>query len=211
MQKRLIGFILAITTLSSLSFISCGDKNNKHKVSPEEYNDAFTTKVLSNFTVYITWDHNDNKEYYYYDGENFAFCRYHDDVQYYGKLYKIENGKESYYLYGSEYFEQFSEEDAFWSKSEIALDENSFFRQADFVSLYKRDFHLLSYNEKTNKYAFDFVAQDFTGTYLYQFENKRLKTFEIVNTQSDYHSVWKFYNYGNTQLPVIQERESPAE
>ena len=165
---------------------------------------------MTNFTVCITWEHNDNKEYYYYDGENFAFCRYHDDVQYYGKLYKTENGEESYYLYGSEYFEQFSEEDAFWSKSEIMLDEDSFFRQAEFVALYKRDFHLLDYDKKTNKYAFDFVAQDFTGTYLYQFENKRLKTFEIVNAESDYHSVWNFYDYGSTQLPVIQERESPS-
>ncbi len=203
MKKIIKTIIVSIIAISSMPFLSCSEKT---QVSQEEYDAAFTMKRLSNVTISMTgpyWERDRVKEYYYSVGESFVFCRYHDDLQYYGAFYKVQNGEETYYVYGSEYFEYFKEEDAGWLKSEIMLDEHSYLRNAEFVSLYRKDFHLLEYDTKEKCYRFEFTAQGQPILYSYYFADKKLKKFEITSAYDEnYHYVWEFYDYGTTTISI---------
>lgn len=201
-MKKAIRIILAILLLSiSLLFSACSPQ---HRVSEEEYEAAFTAESLSNVSISIEgpyWERYHAKEVYYHVGDSFVYCRYQEDVFYYGEFYENIDGKEAYYVYGSENFESFTQENAIWRESFIMKDKNSFMHNAEFVRLYRRDFYLLEYDRKEKCYQFDFVAQGYQMTYSYFFENAKLTKFEITVEENDYNLVWNFYDYGQTKIP----------
>ncbi|MBP3423355.1 MAG: hypothetical protein J6K86_06280 [Clostridia bacterium] len=201
-MKKATKIILTLVLLCiSLFFPAC---SQQYRVSEEEYEAAFTAENLSNVSISIEgpyWERYHAKEFYCYVDGSFVYCRYQEDVLYYGEFYENKDGKEAYYIYGSENFQSFTQENAVWRESFIMKDKNSFMHNTEFVRLYRRDFHLLEYNRKAKCYQFDFLAQGNKMTYSYFFENKKLTKFEITVKEKDYNLVWNFYNYGQTEIP----------
>ncbi len=204
--KKTVTLVLSTLLVScSTVLLSCSD--TKYQVSQEECETAFSSETLSNVTIAMTgpfWERDRLKEYYYRVGDSFAFCSYRDDLQYYGKFYEVKNGEEAYYVYGSEDFEYFEAEKAVWRKSELVmLDKDSYFRNAEFVALYRKDFHLLQYDTKAKCYRFEFMSQGQPILYTYYFLDKKLKKFEITSPANEnYYYVWDFYDYGTTTIPI---------
>ena len=201
-MKKIIAVISTILLLCiSLMVSAC---TQQYRISEEEYEEAFSVESLSNVSISIVgpyWERYHAKEAYYYVDGSFVYCRYQEDLLYYGEFYENKDGKETYYLYGSEDFESFTQEDAVWQEAFSMKDKNSFMHNMEFVRLYRRDFHLLEYNRKLKCYYFDFMAQGNKMTYSYFFENKKLTKFEITVKENDYSLVWNFYDYGKTQIP----------
>ena len=194
-MKRLIKIISILLTVSFL-FAACFSKT---KVSEQDYEAAFTAEMLSNVTMSMG---NDNaKEHYYRIGESFLYYRTKEDIPYYGEFYTIKDTQELYYIYGSESPDNFTEEQAVWRKAEFMLEKDSYFHNAEFIRLYRRDFHLLEYDRKTKSYKFDFVAQGYDMTYAYFFEDKKLVKIEITETTHKYDMTWLLYDYGTTEFP----------
>ncbi|MBE7080756.1 MAG: hypothetical protein E7371_05925 [Clostridiales bacterium] len=177
---------------------------NKNQISQEEYEKAFTSEKLSNVTIStVGYENVHLKEKYCCVGDNYAFYNYYDDLQFYGKFYEIKNGEESCYLYGSEDFECFTEEDAFWRKSEIMFDKSSLFHNAKFVALYKIAFHLLEYDTKEKCYYAEITSQGQPFLYTYYFLDKKLGKIEITSSANEnYYRIMEFYDYGTTTISI---------
>ena len=148
-MKKLLSIVLsAICTVGvCLNFSACNDE--KYQVSKEEYEAAFTVEALQNVTISMTgpyWERDHIKSYFYSVGKNFALCSYSEDTLYYGRHYGYANGEEFAYVYGNERLEDFTEEQAVWTKA----DNPSYYQTegVNFVFHYRRDFHLLKYNSK---------------------------------------------------------------
>lgn len=177
---------------------------NKNQISQEEYEKAFTSEKLSNVTIStVGYENVHLKEKYCCVGDNYAFYNYYDDLQFYGKFYEIKNGEESCYLYGSEDFECFTEDDAFWRKSEIMFDKSSLFHNAKFVALYKIAFHLLEYDTKEKCYYAEITSQGQLFLYTYYFLDKKLGKIEITSSANEnYYRIMEFYDYGTTTISI---------
>ena len=187
----------------SISLVGCSDK--KHQVSQEEYDKAFAKERLSNVTFCISpWLYDNGKEYYYYVDNGFAVFRYYNDLQYFGLVYGIESGEKICYLYGSEHFENYTEEDAFWSKANSSLIdeiEASYLPNAEFVSRHKKPYEVLKYNKQ--KKCYDYEFQDKSTVFSYYFEDKILKKLEMTSTSNKwYNCTYVFSNYGTTTIPI---------
>ena len=188
--------IILILLISSFLFSACVSKT---KVTEQEYEAAFTTEMLSNVT--ISMGNDSYKEHYYRIADSFLYYRSKGDVPYYGEFYTVKDGQEFYYIYGSEYPDDFTQEQAVWQKAEFMLGKDSYFHEAEFVRLYRREFHLLEYDQKTKSYRFDFVAQGYDMSYAYFFEDKKLVKLEITETTHKYDMTWLLYDYGTTEFP----------
>ena len=203
MIKKLLTISLAfLLMLCSIVLSGCSDK--KYQVSQEEYEKAFTSENLSNVTISAVGFENVHlKEIYSCVGDNYSVYYYYDNLQFYGKIYQIENVEELCYLYGSEDFECFTEDDAVWRKSEITFDKNSLNHNAKFVALYRTAFHLLKYDMKEKCYRVEITSQGETFLYTYYFLDKKLKKIEITsNVNQDYYRIMEFYNYGTTKISI---------
>ena len=202
--KKLLAIGVAVLLmLCSIVLSGCSDK--KYKVSQEEYDNAFTKEALSNVTFCVTpWLYDNGKEYYYYVDNGFAILRYYNDLQYFGLLYGIENGEKICYLYGSEYFEDYTEEDTAWRKSNPSLMdeiETAYLPNAEFVSRYKKPYEVLKYNKRKKCYYYEF--QDKSTVFSYYFENKVLKKIKMTsNSNKLYNCTYVFSNYGTTTIPI---------
>lgn len=201
-MKKLANLLFVILFMFiSINSSSCGQK---YRVSQEEYERAFNSESLSNVSISIIgpyWERYHTKEEYYIVDECFVYCRYQDDLMYYGEYYEKTDEVKAYYLYGSEEFETFTPEVAIWREAFSMKDENSFMHNAEFVRLYRRDYHLLEYNRKEQCYQFDFVSQGYQARYSYFFEDAKLVRFEVTIKENGYNLVWHFYNYGQTNIP----------
>ena len=211
-MKKLLSILLsAICTVSvCLNFSACNDE--KYQVSKEEYEVAFTVEALQNVTISMTgpyWERDHIKSYFYSVGKNYALCSYSEDTQYYGRHYGFANGEEFAYIYGNERLEDFTEEQAVWTKA----DNPSYYQTkgVNFVFHYRRDFHLLKYNSKTKSYDFEFTAYGETGVYSYYFTDKQLTKLIITNEADNYEYVWDFYDYGTTKIPEEIDKSTPEE
>ena len=185
-MKKFLAIILCVfcTVGVCANFAACSDE--KYQVSQEEYEAAFTSEALSNVTICAVGGENIHlKEYYYCVEDNYAFCNYYDNLQFYGKFYEIKNGKESCYLYGNEDFECFTEDDATWRKSETVFDKNSLFHNAKFVALYKIAFDLLEYDMKEKCYRVEIPSQEHPFLYTYYFLDKKLTKIEITSSANE--------------------------
>ena len=189
--------------LCGIVLSGCSDK--KYQVSQEEYDKAFTKETLSNVTFCISpLIYHNGKEYYYYVDNGFAIFRYYDDLQYFGLLYGIASGEKICYLYGNEYLESYTEEDAFWRKSNSSLMdeiEMSYLPNAEFVSRHKKPYDVLKYDRDKKCYYYEF--QDKSTVFSYYFEDKILKKLEMTSTSNTiYNSTYVFSNYGTTTIPI---------
>lgn len=202
--KKLLTISLAVLLmLCSIVLSGCSDK--KYQVTQEEYEKAFTKETLSNVTFCVSpWLYDNGKEYYYYVDNGFALFRYCNDLQYFGLLYGIENGEKICYLYGSEYFENYTEKDAFWKKSNSSLIDEieiSYLPNAEFVSQHKKPYDVLKYNKHKKCYYYEF--QDKSTVFSYYFEDKILKKLEMTsNSNKWYNCTYVFSNYGTTTIPL---------
>ena len=194
----LTGFLI----FCNMTFSACSV--NKYQISQEEYEKAFTSEKLSNVTIStVGYENVHLKEKYCCVGDNYAFYNYYDDLQFYGKFYEIKNGEESCYLYGSEDFEYFTEDDAIWRKSEIIFDKSSLFHNAKFVALYKIAFHLLEYDTKEKCYYAEITSQGQPFLYTYYFLDKKLEKIKITSSANEnYYRIMEFYDYGTTTISI---------
>ena len=202
-KKLLTSGLAVLLMLCSIVFSGCSDK--KYQVSQEEYEKAFTKEMLSNVTFYVTpWLHDNGKEYYYYVDNGFAIFRYYNDLQYFGLLYGVKSGEKICYLYGSEYLENYTENDAFWRKSDSSLIDEieiSYLPNAEFVSQHKKPYEVLKFNKRKKCYYYEF--QDKSTVFSYYFEEKILKKIEMSsNSNKWYNCTYVFSNYGTTTIPI---------
>ncbi len=206
-MKRLTSFLFAcLLFYVALNFSAC---NPYSRVSKTEYEKAFSMETLSNVSISIIgphWEKYHAKECFYHVDGSFVYARYQDDLLYYGEFLDKRNAEEIYYVYGSEDFEAFAQEDGVWKESFTTKEENSFMRNAEFVKLYQKDFHLLEYNWKAQCYEYNFVEQGYEMRFRYFFKNAKLAKFEIANQEHEYNLVWQFYDYGKTKIPEWAEQ-----
>ena len=176
MKKLLTICLTVILTVGvCLGGVGCNNlgDNGKYQVSQEEYEAAFTMEAFSNVTVSKMgpyWEQDHKKEYFYGEGEDYALCKYSGDLQYYGRRYGIVNGEEFAYTYGNESLEDFTEEQAVWTKSK----NPSYYKTEganQFLS-YKREFHFLKYDSKTKSYQYENNAYGVKMVYSYYFADK---------------------------------------
>ncbi|MBO5046755.1 MAG: hypothetical protein J6C93_07825 [Clostridia bacterium] len=205
------------TIALTLVFLFCGIalfgcSAEKYQVAQEEYDRAFGEEALSNVTFCVSpfWRHDNGKEYYYYVNGGFAVIRYHNDLQYFGMLYWLEEGEENCYLYGNELLERYTEADAYWRKSDVSLIEEinaSRLPNAGFISDRKKPFDELNYDGRKKCYTYEF--QDESTVYSYYFEEKKLIKFEITSSvNKNKNATWVFSDYGTTVIPIeIEEFE----
>ena len=219
-MKNLLSILLSVLCLFvGVCFAGCNKEDNesqesqeKYQVAKVEYESAFTVEALQNVTISMTgpyWERDHIKSYFYSVGKNFALCSYSEDTQYYGRHYGFANGEEFAYVYGNERLEDFTEEQAVWTK----VDNPSYYKTkgVNFVFHYRRDFHLLEYNSKTKSYDYEIAASGEKGTYSYFFTDKKLTKFVITNEADDYKYVWDFYDYGTTKIPEEIDKSTPEE
>lgn len=204
-MKKLLSFLLSTVCVlgACAPFSACSDAEEKYQVTQQEYEAAFSLQSLSNVTVSMTgpyWERDHIKSYFYNEGENFALCSYSDDTQYYGRYYGTTDGEEFCYLYGSERLADFTEEQARWTKCDNPSAYSD--KGINFVLHYRRDFHLLKYNDKTNSYDYQSTAYGEKYVYSYYFIDKKLNKFIITYEADNYEYIWDFYDYGKTKISI---------
>ena len=196
-----VGFTFFLM-IANIYFSACS--GDKYQVTQEEYEKAFVGETLSNVTISTVGFENVHlKETYCCVGDSYAFYNYYDNLQFYGKIYEVKEGEESCYLYGSEDFEYYTEDNAVWRKSEEVFDKNSLFHNAEFVRLYKISFELLQYDTQASCYRGEITSQGQPFLYTYYFSDKRLKKIEITTSiNENYYRIMEFYNYGTTTISI---------
>jgi hypothetical protein len=201
MKKSLSIVLSAICTVGvCLNFSACNDE--KYQVSKEEYEAAFTVEALQNVTISMVgpyWERDHKKEYFYGAGENYALCKYSEDTQYYGRYYGVVDGEEFAYVYGNESLEDFTEEQAAWSKA-----NNPSYYKTEGVNTflsYKREFHFLEYDKKKKLYKYENTAYGPKMVYSYYFTDKKLIKFVITIEAENYEYICEFYDYETTEIP----------
>jgi hypothetical protein len=197
-MKRKI--IFALLALLCCTLFACAPEDQTSKVvTREEYDSAFTQDSLENVTIRMTgpyYSRDKVQSYFYNDGSSFAQMNYRDGKQYYGCYYGVLDSKEFCYLYQK----NGTDENEHWYRYNYASE----FRDngVQFVGNYKRDFDELRFDASTGTYRYDIIDKDMSGQYIYHFKHKKLVKFEIKADAYNYHYVWDFYDYGNTQINV---------
>lgn len=181
----------------TMEIFFCPEERSK-KVTQDEYEFAFTKEALFNVTAYMQFKRDGITSYLYSVGENYALCSYSEGAQYYGRYYGLAKEVEFAYTYGNESLEDFTEDQAVWTKR----DNPSYYatKGINEIFSYQREYSLLEYDKETKTYVYENTAYGTTFRYFFSFQDKKLIKYEIFEWDEKVFSMC-LYDYETTEIP----------